>query len=77
MSEQKFWMGDDPDVCGDAKCDICHHIVTDVFVDGVTKMGPWAIMCESCHSNNGLPLGTGRGQKYVRQPDKRWLKVEG
>lgn len=48
-----------------------------VFVDGRTKHGPWANMCERCFVKHGVGLGTGSGQKYARQVDGRWLKTEG
>jgi hypothetical protein len=34
--------------------------------DGMTKMGPWAYMCQSCFDVNGLgELGLGKGQRLV------------
>ena len=46
-------------------CDICRcELVDEYFVDGRTKMGPWALMCPSCHRKYGVGLGTGFGQKY-------------
>lgn len=50
----------------------------DVMIDGKTKQGPWACMTEESWKEHGLGLlGTGLGQKYQRQEDGRWLKVEG
>ena len=37
----------------------------DAAVDGKTKMGPWANMCESCFAANGVGLGLGRGQRLI------------
>lgn len=71
MAKQRFWMGD---VNGK---DDFEKPITDEFVDGKTAMGPWAIMSPASFSEFGLGLGTGRGQKYRRQADGRWLKVEG
>lgn len=68
----KFYCGSAP-----TSCDICSHPITETFVDGKTNMGPWGNMCPSCHGSHGCGLGTGRGQKYQRQPDGRWLKVGG
>lgn len=34
------------------------------YVDGKTRMGPWAEMCLPCHKKNGVGLGTGKGQQY-------------
>lgn len=47
------------------------------FIDGRTRMGPWAIMSPRSFAQYGVGLGTGRGQRYKRQDDGRWLKVEG
>lgn len=51
--------------------------ITTEFVDGKTRFGPWAIMTPEMHQAHGLGLGPGLGQRYARQPDGRWLKVEG
>ena len=55
----KRWMGLKP-----VACDLCHHPLKTQFVDGSTKMGPWAIMCMTCHGSMGRGLGLGRGQLY-------------
>lgn len=55
----KKWMGAIPE-----KCDVCHNEFKDVFIDGATLMGPWGLLCESCHQEVGIGLGIGRGQKY-------------
>jgi hypothetical protein len=50
----------------------------DFMFDGKTKMGPWACMSSYSWEKHGCgKLGTGFGQKYKRQADGRWLKVEG
>jgi hypothetical protein len=52
--------------------------IEDIFIDGKTAMGPWAIMSPSAWRQHGVgQLGTGLGQKYQRQTDGRWGKVEG
>jgi hypothetical protein len=51
--------------------------ITDVFIDGVTSFGPWAIMNFTSFRRYGRGLGTGLGQKYEKQSDGRWLRVEG
>lgn len=51
--------------------------IRDVFVDGKTFAGPWAIMAPMSHALYGVGLGTGRGQKYEKQSDGRWLKIAG
>lgn len=49
-----------------------------VMYDGKTRMGPWANMTETSWTVFGIGrLGTGLGQKYVKQADGAWLKVEG
>lgn len=47
------------------------------FIDGRTKSGPWAIMQPKSFAKYGVGLGTGKGQKYEKQPDGKWLKIEG
>ena len=66
------WAGSKPD-----DCNICQESLGEQFIDGATRGGPWAIMCDKCHKGHGAGLGTGRGQKFVKQDDGRWLKVEG
>ena len=53
-------------------------LITDTIIDGKTKRGPWAIMTPASFDIHGIGrLGTGFGQKYVKQQDGNWLKVEG
>lgn len=54
--------------------------ITNEFIDGKSNMGPWGIFSPSSwarHSGTGGKLGMGLGQRYQKQPDGRWLKVEG
>ena len=53
--------------------------VHDEFIDGRMAMGSsWAIMSPSTWRLHGVgKLGTGYGQRYKKQADGRWLKVEG
>ena len=53
------------------------RLYRDTMYDGKTKMGPWANMTEESWVIYGVGLGIGRGQKYKKQPDGRWMKVEG
>jgi len=65
MSKQ--WKGETPE-----KCDICGNKLKGTFIDGRTVLGPWAIMCRSCHPEHGVGLGLGRGQVYLvkeEEPD--------
>lgn len=68
----RYWMGDAP-----TECQIGKEPITDFFVDGKTRQGPWGFMCATCHSRYGYGLGTGKGQSYRKQSDARWLKVGG
>lgn len=78
---RKLWSGEPPETC-----QICQMPIHRVFVDGATRMGPWAIMCRTCHFMHGCGFGTGKGQKYERIEERDpssgevrivWLKVEG
>jgi len=59
------------------ECNVCHQNWGKTFVDGATSMGPWANMCTECHRRYGRGLGEGKGQRYEKQPDGRWLKTGG
>lgn len=59
------------------RCDICDVDIVDIFVDGSTIYGPWANMCQSCHIRIGRGLGTDKGQKFQKQSDGSFVKVEG
>lgn len=71
-TQDKIWMGSDPKMC-----DVCEEDIRDEFTDGKTKRGPWAIMCPRCQARHGLGLGLGLGQKYQKQADGKFHKVEG
>lgn len=51
------------------ECDICkyHHNEPGepAVVDGKTKLGPWANMCDDHNSQLGIGLGLGRGQRLI------------
>jgi hypothetical protein len=73
------WSGTNPTQC--EVCD-CSLIRCGEFIDGKTKMGPWAMMCPGCHKSHGCGLGTGKGQKYERRETMKdgmplidWVKV--
>ena len=66
------WVGDPPE-----RCDLCKKLILKTFVDGKTKYGPWATMCLSCYHGFGVGLGTGRGQRYDKQPSGQFVKTEG
>ena len=75
---KQFWTGDAP-----VRCQVCRHRLgrdqgKAEFVDGKMVSGPWGIMCASCHSENGVGLGMGKGQKYRQAADGHlWIKVNG
>lgn len=53
---------------------------TDQMIDGRTSLGPWANMTPASwakHGGTGGRFGPGLGQRYEKQSDGRWLKVEG
>jgi len=67
----KIWQGTPP-----KECDVCQRDLNDVFVDGNTQTGLWAILCPNCHSRISIGIGTGRGQRYQCQ-NNAWVKVAG
>jgi hypothetical protein len=54
------------------QCDIHYHMLNTAgvpaTVDGATKGGPWASMCDDCHADMGVGLGVGKGQRYIVSP---------
>jgi len=72
MAKEIYWLG----TIGDK--DDFGRPITDEFIDGKTKMGPWAIMSiDSWRKYSNGQLGMGWGQRYKKMNDGRWLKVEG
>jgi hypothetical protein len=72
MAEKTRWLSPVPmvDDFGDP--------IVDTFIDGKTRQGPWGIMTAKSFARHGYRrLGTGYGQKYVKQADGKWLCVEG
>lgn len=60
------------------KCDFCGTEIDDILIDGRTKTGPWATMCSKCFKHYGTGIfGTGFGQKYKKNSEGRFLKIEG
>jgi len=62
------------------ECDFCKRLIGVVgvdFVDGKTKIGPWANMCVTCHKARGVGLGLGLGQLYHTDAQGRRTKVRG
>lgn len=72
MSKKVYWLG------GVGPNDDFGSKIDEVFIDGKTRQGPWGIMTPSNWEQYGVGrLGQGFGQKYVKQDDGRFLKVEG
>lgn len=70
---QKSWVGTPP-----SHCDICKTELGTEFYDfRVPTVGQWANGCKACFKRYGGRLGTGLGQKYVRQDDGKFNRVEG
>ena len=67
--KRKIWMGS-------TTCDICGRKIEKILVDGATNLGPWAVMCPSCHKRHGIGLGQGREQKYVKDASGDFVKEE-
>lgn len=69
----KYWMGD-PGARDDFGMPIRGE-----FIDGkLINQSSWAIMVPGSWRKHGVGrFGTGYGQKYRKQKDGRWLKVEG
>lgn len=58
--------------CGPSTCEICHKEPRGFFVDGRTRMGPWALMCASCWKIHGVgEFGKGYAQKYDAQSKEK------
>lgn len=72
MLNKVYWTG------AVVKCDMCLRSFAgeDKMFDAATAYG-WANLCERCFRDHGRGLGTGRGQRYERQNDGRWLKTAG
>jgi hypothetical protein len=57
-------------------------IISDIVIDGKSALGPWGLFTPASYAN---PLcarwpnkfGTGIAQKYQKQKDGKWLKIEG
>ncbi len=70
-----YFVGSTPE-----KCERCGDKIEDVFVDGQLRhLGCWiwGYACPICHAKHGCGFGKGRGQKFQKQPDGKFMKVEG
>lgn len=60
-------------------CNCCNKQfskVTVMYDANLPRMG-WGNWCHGCFTEYGGKLGTGRGQKYKRNADGKFEKVEG
>jgi hypothetical protein len=58
-------------------CDICRSELGSVMYDAKTVSGMWGCLCPSCwRRHTQKKLGVGFGQKYRRQSDNLFHKVE-
>ena len=48
-------------------CDFCKSdgTIKPAMIDGKTKMGPWANMCNAHYRSYGIGLGLGKGQRLM------------
>ena len=56
-------------------CDICKRPFGRFMYDAKTTFGPWANLDEACFVLHGMGMGQGRGQKYEKQEDGSYLKM--
>ncbi len=72
MAHEVYWVSKVPDV------DTYGNPIHDEFVDG-KSMGTnqWGLFTPTVYAVIGSGFGTGRGQRYKKQSDGKWLKVEG
>lgn len=48
--------------------------IENVFINGATVLGKWAIMTPKNHKIYGRGLGPGCGQRFLRQRSGRWIE---
>ncbi len=69
----KVWSGSEP------KCDAGngHNLNGEFYDAAIPAYRQWAILCPACAKRHGVKLGLGFGQRYQKQSNGAWLKVEG
>lgn len=67
-----YWHGTDP-----VRCDVWGQPITTVFYDAKMPGAGWAMMHPDTFEALSCALGPGRGQRYEKQEDGRWLKTAG
>lgn len=73
MSKEVYWSSPLPAT----GCQLLNKPFGDVMYDARLADVGWGNWCEEAFTRYGGRLGLGLGQKYVKQADGRWLKVEG
>lgn len=60
-------------------CDLCQTRLNKCvyFVDGQTRSGAWANMCNRCYAQNGAGIGWGVGQLYRNRGEYGWQCIAG
>ena len=58
-------------------CDVCTKPFGKMMYDAAMMNGRWANMCQTCFNRHARGLGVGKGQRYSKQEDGRWLKTGG
>ena len=80
-AKEKYWLSpvSKNDDFGDKISDeIIDGATTRLLPSGVKIQGAWALMTPKSFKKYGVKkLGTGYGQRYKKQKDGKWLKVEG
>ena len=72
MAQARYWLGSEI-----STCEVTGKTITDRFVDGRTPFGPWAIMHPDVFAGWGYKPAQGVGQLYEKQPNGKWLKIDG
>lgn len=61
-----------------SECDLCEEAIDQEFADAlIPDYGSWGSVCPNCAGAQRVGYGLGRGQRYCRQADGRYMKVEG
>jgi len=75
MPEEYTYVGEIP-LCDFCQSDWPNPCATPAVLDGKTKLGPWANMCEAHNKRYGIGLGTGKGQRFILRTTPAGLNVE-
>jgi hypothetical protein len=73
--EEVTWLGEVP-----TKCEFCETPIVRKFYDARIRTSGGIIAgcaCSSCHTFEGIGLGSGKGQEYTLKADGKWHKTGG